>query len=187
MDKLSKNFVEFKSALTRIIGRLLDNPVDVEDIVHEAYLRSLEASRLKSIDSPKAFIARTARNLALNHLTSAAVRLNEPIGAEDLIPSGRNDETVEDQVETARQFRKYCSAVEALPTQCRKVFTLKQVYGLSQKEIAGRLDITEKTVEYHVSKGLLHCRRHMQRAQANGSESGLTDSNPSVAGGQGNE
>jgi RNA polymerase sigma-70 factor (ECF subfamily) len=76
---------------------------------------------------------------------------------------------VEDQVEADRQFGAFCQAVERLPKQCRKVFTLKQVYGLSQKEIAERLGINEKTVEYHVSRGLLYCRRYLSAVQS-GSE-----------------
>ena len=42
----------------------MSNPFDVEDIVHEAYVRSLEASKSRTIESPKAFLASTARNLA---------------------------------------------------------------------------------------------------------------------------
>jgi RNA polymerase sigma-70 factor (ECF subfamily) len=47
--------------------------------------------------------------------------------------------------------------VAQLPLQCRRAFLLKKVYGLSQKEIAGYLGISESTVEKHVAKGLLHC------------------------------
>ena len=64
MDKLTQSFVKFYSELTRAVRRLVSNPFDVEDIVHEAYVRSLEASKSRTIESPKAFLASTARNLA---------------------------------------------------------------------------------------------------------------------------
>lgn len=160
MDKLSNSFLNFKAGLTRLVRRFVDNPVEIEDIVQEAYALSLEASKTRDIDSPKAFIATTARNLALNHIRSAAVRLNDPMGDRELSELTTTS-SPEETLELDRKFRLYCQAVEALPKQCRKVFTLKQVYGLTQREIAKRLNISEKTVEYHVSKGLLCCRRYI--------------------------
>ncbi len=44
------------------------------------------------------------------------------------------------------------------PTQCRRVFVLKKIYGLSQEEIAAELGIAQSTVEKHIAKGLLLCR-----------------------------
>ena len=48
-------------------------------------------------------------------------------------------------------------AVARLPERCRQVFTLRKVYGLSQKEIAASLDISENTVEQHLAKGVRLC------------------------------
>ena len=45
----------------------------------------------------------------------------------------------------------------ALPSQCRQVFTLRKVYGYSQKEIATRLSIPESTVEKHLTQAACHC------------------------------
>jgi len=48
-------------------------------------------------------------------------------------------------------------AVASLPARCRQVFTLRKVYGLSQKEIAAELKISENTVEQHLAKGTRLC------------------------------
>ena len=45
----------------------------------------------------------------------------------------------------------------ALPTRCRQVFTLRKVYGYSQKQIAERLQISENTVEQHLTKAARRC------------------------------
>jgi RNA polymerase sigma-70 factor (ECF subfamily) len=48
-------------------------------------------------------------------------------------------------------------AVQQLPERCRQVFTLRKVYGYSQKEIAARMNITENTVEQQLIKAARHC------------------------------
>jgi RNA polymerase sigma factor (sigma-70 family) len=45
----------------------------------------------------------------------------------------------------------------AMPSQCRQVFTLRKVYGYSQKEIATRLSIPESMVEKHLTQAACHC------------------------------
>jgi len=58
-------------------------------------------------------------------------------------------------------------AVGSLPEQCRRVFVLKKVYGLSQEEVAARVGIAESTVEKHIAKGalLLYERMHAGAAR----------------------
>lgn len=165
-EGLTAAFLSFKEGITAIVRRVVGNKVDVEDIVHEAYLRSLIASRKQAVDSPKAFIARTARNLALNHIRLLSVKNTDSLSSNDPVDTYFEEIGVEDQVEAQRRFRDFCLAVEQLPVECRRVFTLKQVYGFTQKEISRRLGISEKTVEYHVSKGLLQCRRNLRAMKA---------------------
>lgn len=43
-------------------------------------------------------------------------------------------------------------AVNALPEKCQLVFKLKYELGYSQKQIAGEMNISEKTVEAHLAK-----------------------------------
>lgn len=46
------------------------------------------------------------------------------------------------------------SLIEALPKQCRNVFRLSREQGLSNKEIAKMLEISERAVEYHITRAL---------------------------------
>ena len=49
-------------------------------------------------------------------------------------------------------------AVSVMPEQRRAVFTLSRKHNLSHKEIAEKLGISVKTVEYHISKALSSLR-----------------------------
>ncbi len=48
--------------------------------------------------------------------------------------------------------------LEELPPQCRNVFTLSRFKGMKNREIAEELNISEKVVEKHMTKGLKHFR-----------------------------
>ena len=144
-------------AVRRLVGRH-----DVEDILQEAFMRSFEAEGRQPIRDARAYLLRTATNLALNHVSRAGYRttgsldsLDEELAADTTVPPP------EAQVDADRRFLAFCRAVGGLPEQCRRVFVLKKVYGLSQEEIAGQLGIAESTVEKHIARGLVLCRELM--------------------------
>jgi RNA polymerase sigma-70 factor (ECF subfamily) len=70
--------------------------------------------------------------------------------------------SAEDGAHHQERFRVFCDAVRQLPLQCRRAFILKKVYGLSRREIADYMGITESTVQKHVAKGLMLCMEYLQ-------------------------
>jgi aryl-alcohol dehydrogenase-like predicted oxidoreductase len=67
-DDLSiDTFTRYRKALAREVSRLV-KPYDVEDIIQETYLRLFQAAKQRPIRSPRAFMIKTIRNLALNKL-----------------------------------------------------------------------------------------------------------------------
>jgi RNA polymerase sigma-70 factor (ECF subfamily) len=55
-------------------------------------------------------------------------------------------------------------AIDALPGRCREIMILRQIEGVSQKDIAAQLGISVLTVQVQVVRGLrridLYLRRH---------------------------
>jgi RNA polymerase sigma-70 factor (ECF subfamily) len=54
-------------------------------------------------------------------------------------------------------------AIASLPVRCREIIILHKLHGFSQREVAQRLGIAEKTVENQVALGLRQCERHLRR------------------------
>jgi RNA polymerase sigma factor (sigma-70 family) len=105
----------------------------------------------------RAFCLTVARNVALDwlrHRQIVPIDLVADMEALDVLDEGAQ---IEEIVNAHQELALLASAVEQLPARCRQVFTLRKVYGYSQKEIAERLQISENTVEQHLTKAARRC------------------------------
>jgi RNA polymerase sigma-70 factor (ECF subfamily) len=136
---------------------------NVDDLLQEAFISSYESAGKSSIRNPPAFLLRAATHLTRNH--TSRVGLRQAANLEDVALADVFQLTTESpqaQLDSNRRFVVLCRAVGGLPEECRRVFILKKVYGLSQQEIAERLSIAPAAVEKHISQGLLMCREYME-------------------------
>lgn len=136
---------------------------DIDDLVQESFLRVIEASRQQAIASPKAFLFATARNLALGRIRHQRVTgdfsLTET-DAESVWDEGAN---VADEVARSQEIALLTEAIQSLPERCRQIITLRKIYGLSQKDVAAQLGISEHTVEAQGTIGLRKITEYLQR------------------------
>lgn len=136
---------------------------DIDDVVQEAYTRLLKAHATGPIASVRGFIFVTARNFALNHLRHQ--RVEQPDQGADIDvrnvqdPASPTAETLAKQEDLQLLIR----AIQSLPDRCREVMMLRKIYGLSQKEVATQLGISEHTVEAQAAIGLRRCIEYFQR------------------------
>lgn len=160
---LSAVFLTHQSSLKRFIARFFSRPQDIEDVSQEAYLRAFDAERAGAdVRSPKAFLFRIAKNVALNELARKSRLLTDYIEdstAQDVIDKGSS---IEEQAIGNEKLAMFCRAVASLPVQCRRTFLMRKVYGLSHKEISEQLGISISTVEKHVASGLLRCSTELR-------------------------
>jgi RNA polymerase sigma-70 factor (ECF subfamily) len=160
--RFSEFFAETRQGLLRYVRRLTRTNEAAEDIVQEAYARTLEQGQ--QVQTPKAFLFVTARNLAWNAHRNQRTAATDPVGNIDQI--GVVEEvgaSPEEQLITNEASDLLRQAVERLPGQCRTAFTLRIFHGCSYKEIAERLGISTKTVEKHIARGLRDTHAFMRR------------------------
>lgn len=74
--------------------------------------------------------------------------------------SERDDSTLE-HLETKELMESLEQSIRLLPEKCQLVFRLRLEKEYSQKEIAKELNISEKTVEAHLSKARKHIRNDL--------------------------
>jgi RNA polymerase sigma-70 factor (ECF subfamily) len=166
VELLPEVFTKYGKMLARSVARIV-GPQDIEDVVQETYMRVFQASRTQPIRSPKAFMLKTARNIALDRIARADAlnhveETKESSDPEGEFPSIPVEQTPESVLQSEQEFLVCCRAIRELPRQCRRAFLLRKVYGLSQREVASRLGVSEGTVEKHLAKAMVETVRYMQ-------------------------
>jgi RNA polymerase sigma-70 factor (ECF subfamily) len=136
---------------------------DIDDLVQEACVRLLRAHEGGAVQSPKAFLFATARNLALDQVRHREVARIEPLVESEALRVLDEGDGVAETVAHNQELALLTEAIQSLPDRCRQIFTLRKVYGLSQREIAGKLGISERTVSAQLTIGVHKCTEYMRR------------------------
>lgn len=152
---------EHRDSLKRFLARFLFDSCDVEDLSQEAYLRAHEAAQRQAVHSPKAFLFRVARNLALNELSRKSRKITDYIEDATAGQELADAQSLEAQAEGEQRLALFCRAAARLPPQCRRAFLMRKVYGYTQREIAETLGVSISTVEKHIATGLYRCAQFM--------------------------
>src|SRR3954468_7381140 len=164
LSTILEAYLENEVALKRYLRRFIRSREGADDLAQEAFLRAFAAEPGHFIVSPKAFLFKVAKNLALNELARQSSAAIEPLGdfeGQEVLEDS-SQAAVDDAVDGRERIRMLAAAIAALPPQCAKVFILRKMQGLSQKEIAARLNISVRTVENHVALGLVRCKAYMR-------------------------
>ena len=166
-DNFTSVFATYSSALRRYLSRLV-LPHDIDDILQETFIKSYQADLKEKIKYPKSYMRKTARNLAFNHQAKWDNKFSNCLDDFSEPPPSLETPSLEAQYETKERFLLFCRSVEKLSGPVRQCFILKKVYGLSQREIADYLKISQSTVEKHVAKGLLLSMQYLDKKDQEG-------------------
>ena len=138
--------------------------IEIDDLVQETYARVLGARAAGSVmQSPKAFLFATARNLALDTLRRRQVSGEDSLVSFDALDVLDEADGIPETVDRAEKLELLTTAIQSLPDRCRQVLTLRKIYGLSQREIAARLGISEHTVSAQLTIGVRKCTEFFAR------------------------
>ncbi|NKF20799.1 RNA polymerase sigma factor [Solimonas marina] len=144
--------------------------MEVDDVVQETYAVLAGMDDVSGIQNPRAYMFTVANNIMLQHLRRSRIVPIESISEIEQYNVPDRDPTPEQRLSLQQDLRRIGRIIAQLPPKCREVFMLRRIEGLSQREIAARVGISENTVEKHVAKGL----RLLMGAMA----AGAADENP---------
>lgn len=154
---LTTLFLSHARELRAFLSRTLRDEQLAEDLTQETFLRyAQQRDKATALDVThrRAYLYRTAHNLAIDHM-----RREQRYGAvpdseqrvwqlEDQAPS------LEDSTSQRQQLDKVRAVIETLPAKSQRIFKLTRLDGLTYKQAAKELGISESSVQKHLSLSL---------------------------------
>lgn len=140
-----------EESLVRYLSRVWPRRDEIADIRQDAYVRVYEAARHVRPQAPKAFLFATARHLMADRVRHERIVPIQAAGDGEYLNALIEEISPEQRVNAYQELARLAHAFDRLPPKCRDVMWLRRVKGYSQKEVAARLGLAEKTVEKHLS------------------------------------
>jgi len=104
--------------------------------------------------STRAFVFSTARNLLVDRVRHAQVVPLQAIENLEALAVAADQPGPDAHTQAREELRRVQAALEHLPPRAREAIVLFQIDGLSRREIASRMGISEKTVTWHLNSGM---------------------------------
>ncbi|SKC83201.1 RNA polymerase sigma-70 factor [Ohtaekwangia koreensis] len=132
-----------------------------KDIVQEVFLAIWKKRQTLQITFLSAYLYQSVKYQVAQHLRRTELSM------EHTLYLGGKDKAI-NSTEELIDFKELDSLLQAtlnnLPEKCRNVFYLSRFEHLSNTEIAERLNLSTRTVEWHISNALKHLRDSIEHA-----------------------
>lgn len=159
----------YSTPIYRLSTRMLGNPQDAEDVLQNTFLNALtHLAAFEGRSSLSTWLYRIATNEALMLLRKKKPELNledaeTEENAEDLKPTQFIDWSAlpEEELLSGEGKKVLEEAIQSLPEPMRIVFLLRDIEGLSIKETADALHLTETNVKTRLLRARMLLREQL--------------------------
>ncbi|MBJ9976894.1 sigma-70 family RNA polymerase sigma factor [Pseudomonas sp. S75] len=143
--------------ILHFLRKRMDNASDAADMTQDVFAQWLGYRDRAKVEQPRAFLFRMARNLLSDHWRRQQVR-------QAVLQDGETDTTATaddplDHAQQAQRLEQLRRVLDELSPRRREALMLHRFEGLTQAQIAERMNISVSMVEKHIAAALLHCKR----------------------------
>jgi RNA polymerase sigma-70 factor (family 1) len=151
----------FVTRLYAFTRKMVQNEGDAEEIVQEVFVKLWEHRQFLDPDQNiDGYVFRIAKNIVYN---KARHQVQELAYSKYLSENEGTGNTTEDQIHYEELGHLLEEAFTTMPPTRKQVFVMSRIEGLSNSEIARRLQTSNSNIENHINKALHDIRRKLER------------------------
>jgi RNA polymerase sigma factor (sigma-70 family) len=151
---LARNVFPHEPSIRQWLKRRTALGLDIDDVIHDMYAKLITLPSVTQIESPRSYAFRIAYSIVVDHVrrTKIVPMVGLTIETQTTIPS--EDGNIEDRLADRGTLQDLTTVLEQLPPLCRQAFLLRRIDGLSQRETAQKLGLSEKTIEKYMTRSV---------------------------------
>ncbi len=155
-------FYKYRNKIKGFALKIVPAQIDPEEIVQEVFVRVwLKKDAIDPEKDFQSYLFSIAKHLVLDHLKSAVNRKLYFVGEhfqQDLLEEEALEASISEETEEKLQ-----KLINEIPERRREIFRLSRFEGLSYKQIAERLNISENTVDSQIRNALAFLRKEFRK------------------------
>ena len=160
IEALDVLYLHYAPKVRDFVFRLLHDATEAEDLTHDIFLRVWEQRQtVGNVLSFKNYLFRMTRNAVFNVFKHRSIEQSYQQRTEVRDGGMVAPEKPDERVSTDDLMQLIDLAVSNMPEQRRKVFCMSRYDHMSYNDIARELNISPKTVQYHISGALAELRK----------------------------
>lgn len=132
-------------------------PHRAKDVLHDAIIRFAICPNAQKNQHPRAYLGTIVDNIIVDHARHQFFQADYINNYLDTL-AFTHEPSAEELADFRQRITLLNELIYALPPRCRQAFWLYRVEGLSQKEIASKLNISLNMVERHMIRALLELK-----------------------------
>lgn len=153
-------FNNYYSSLVAFAYKIISDDDLARELVQDVFVQFYEKRESIGIHtSLKAHLYQSVRNRCLNYLKrQTLIRGHHQVIFDE---TKESEAYYHDAIEQNELEVKLYNLIKALPEKCREVFEMSRFEGISNQDIAEKLEISKRTVETQISKALKYLRDNL--------------------------
>ncbi|MBP6122173.1 MULTISPECIES: RNA polymerase sigma factor [Providencia] len=162
--KISGAYQSTYGQLVRFFRSRLDNSNDADDLSQDVFTLWLNRKEQSPVKESRAYLFKIANHVLIDHWRRNQRQAKSETSLDEVTHELNFEQTNEDPseiLEHQQRIQRLSDAIDLLPPRRREAFLLYRFDGLSQSEIAERMEISISMVEKHIAAALVHCKKHL--------------------------
>jgi RNA polymerase sigma-70 factor (ECF subfamily) len=151
---LARNVFPHEPSIRQWLKRRSALGLDVDDVIHDMYAKLITLPTVSQIENPKSYAFRIAYSIVVDHVRRTKVVPMIGLTFENQATIASDEVNIEDRLAHRGTLQDVTGVLDQLPPLCRQAFLLRRVDGLSQRETAQKLGLSEKTIEKYMTRSV---------------------------------